>query len=78
MSSHHGEDLGVGHLLGFDDAYLRGYDGRPEDEFGVVLVEWTGLNDDLMGNSSGGRVTVEMIERLIRAYGPEPGRDRSD
>ena len=57
------------HLLGFDDAYLRGFDGRPDDRFGVVLVEWTGLRDDLMGNVRGGRVSRGMVETLIEAYG---------
>ena len=60
------------HLIGFDDAYLRGYEGRPYAAFGVVLVEWTGLSDDLMGNSDGGRVTSEMIDRLVSAYGSGP------
>ena len=58
-----------GHLLGFSDAYLRGYDGRPDDRFGVVLVEWSGLLDDLMGDSRGGRVSEAMTERLLEAYG---------
>lgn len=57
------------HLLGFDDAYLRGFDGDPDGPFGVVLVEWTGLRDDLMGNVGGGRVTREMVETLVKAYG---------
>jgi hypothetical protein len=57
-----------GHLLGFSDSYLRGYDGNVEDPFGVVLVEWSGLIDNLMGAPSSGRVTKEMIERLIEAY----------
>jgi len=56
-------------LLGFSDAYLRGYDGDVEDPLEVVLVEWTGLIDNLMGAPSSGRVTKEMIERLIEAYG---------
>ncbi len=43
-----------GHLLGFNDAYLRGFEGDPNDPYGVVLVEWGGLLDDLMGNSEGG------------------------
>jgi hypothetical protein len=58
-----------GHLLGFQDAYLRGFDGDPGDPFGIVLVEWTGLTDDLMGDGRGGRVTLEMIDRLLEAYG---------
>jgi hypothetical protein len=57
-----------GHLLGFDDAYVRGYEGDPRGAFGVVLVEWVGLRDDLMGNPRGGVVTSEMIETLIDAY----------
>jgi hypothetical protein len=63
-----------GHLLGFDDAYLRGYDGDPEGPYGVVVVEWSGLSDDLMSNSRGGQVTDEMIESMIVAYGPADGR----
>ena len=61
-----------GHLLGFSDAYIRGYDGEPDDPYGVVLVEWTGLTDDLMGSPGGGQVNKEMIEKLITAYGELP------
>ena len=57
-----------GHLLGFSDAYLRGFDGDPGGPYGVTLVEWTGLVDDLMGNSDTGRVTEAMIDTLIEAY----------
>lgn len=57
-----------GHLLGFDDAYVRGYDGDPGDPFGVVIVEWTGLTAGLMGESMDGIVTDEMIEQLIASY----------
>ena len=57
------------HLLGFGDAYLRGFEGKPDDRYGLVLVEWTGLQDDLMGNVRGGRVTRGMIETLLEAYG---------
>ncbi len=59
-----------GHLLGLDDAYLRGYEGGVDDPFGVVLVEWTGLTNDLMGNPGEGRVSGEMVDRLIDAYLP--------
>jgi hypothetical protein len=59
-----------GHLLGFSDAYVRGYDGQPNDPYGVVLVEWTGITDDLMGNPGAGRVSAEMIAALIEAYDP--------
>ena len=58
-----------GHLLGFDDAYVRGFDGDPRGAYGVVLVEWSGLKDDLMGNPGTGRVTEAMIDQLIEAYG---------
>lgn len=58
-----------GHLLGFEDAYLRGYDGEPGDAYGVVIVEWTGLTADLMGDSARGSVSEEMISTLINAYG---------
>ena len=58
-----------GHFLGFSDAYVRGFDGQPGDPYGAILVEWTGMTDDLMGNSGAGRVSTEMIETLIKAYG---------
>ena len=58
-----------GHLLGFNDGYLRGFDGSPRGRFGARMIEWSGLIDDLMGNPGAGRVTEEMIERLIGAYG---------
>ena len=59
-----------GHLLGFTDAYLRGYQGHPSDPFGVTLVEWHGLVDNLMGASRTGRVTDQMVETLMKAYSP--------
>jgi hypothetical protein len=62
------------HLIGFSDAYLRGYDGRPDGDYGVVVVEWSGFTDDLMGGSHGGLVTTAMIDRLVAAYGVDPGR----
>jgi hypothetical protein len=62
-----------GHLLGFDDAYLRGYEGDPGGTYGAVFIEWVGLRDDLMGNPAGGAVTAEMIETLISAYGEASG-----
>ena len=58
-----------GHLLGFSDAYLRSYQGDPRDPYGVVFIEWTGLVNNLMGSPGVGRVTDEMIETLIAAYG---------
>ena len=56
------------HLLGFSDAYLRGYEGKPGDPYGVVLIEWTGLSDDLMGSPGEGRVSSAMIETILTAY----------
>ena len=58
-----------GHLLGFDDAYLRGFTGDPCGPHGSVLVEWSGLFDDLMGNIGSGPVTAQMISTLLQAYG---------
>ncbi len=58
----------VGHLLGFADAYLRGYEEA--GPYGVVIVEWSGLQDDLMGAPSSGPVTDRMVERLQSAYTP--------
>jgi len=57
-----------GHLLGFEDAYVRGFDGEPGGPYGVVIVEWTGLTDDLMGNSGSGEVSEAMVSTLITAY----------
>jgi len=58
-----------GHLLGFGDLYLRGYTGEVGSVFGVEIIEWTGLTNDLMGSPGGGQVSDEMIETLIAAYG---------
>ncbi|MEM7305772.1 MAG: hypothetical protein AAF682_03835 [Planctomycetota bacterium] len=63
-----------GHLLGFSDAYLRAYTGEPRGAFGVTLVEWSGLLGDLMGDSRRGRVSAEMVDVLIEAYGAELAR----
>ncbi len=57
------------HLLGFEDAYLRGFDGSVEDREGVVLVEWSGLSNDLMGDPAKGELSDEMVQTLLRAYG---------
>jgi hypothetical protein len=58
-----------GHLLGFDDGYVRTFEGDPSNAFGVVLVEWTGLSDDLMADPDHGQVTDAMIRTLLDAYG---------
>ena len=57
-----------GHLLGFDDAYVRSYQGDPRDAHGVVVIEWSGLFDDLMGAPGSGRVGARMIDTLITNY----------
>ncbi|HCO60848.1 MAG TPA: hypothetical protein DIT58_11745 [Porticoccaceae bacterium] len=66
-----------GHLLGFEDAYVRGYEGKLREPYGVTLVEWSGLSNDLMGNSSAGQVSGEMIETLVSAYGPKPHHSKN-
>lgn len=60
-----------GHLLGFQDAYLRTYEGDVKAPFGLRLVEWDGLLDDLMGDSVCGVVDDGMVKRLLAAYGPD-------
>lgn len=57
-----------GHLLGFGDSYLRAYEGEPGNPYGVVLIEWTGLTDDLMGRPGEGQVSPAMIDALFTAY----------
>ncbi len=57
------------HLLGFDDAYLRAYEGSPDGPHGVVLIEWRGLTDNIMGAPDHGKVTRAMIAQLLAAYG---------
>lgn len=58
-----------GHLLGFSDAYLRSFRGEPGDAYGVEVIEWSGLVDDLMGAPRLGRVSRDMIDTLITSYG---------
>lgn len=57
-----------GHLVGFQDAYLRTYEGDASGPFGLRIVEWDGLLDDLMGDSTGGVVDDGMIARVFAAY----------
>ena len=59
-----------GHLLGFGDGYLRTFEGAVNDPGGVNIIEWTGITNDLMGSDQGGRVTAEMIRKLLLEYGP--------
>ncbi len=58
-----------GHLLGFSDAYLRGFEGNPCGKLGCTLVEWGGLQDNIMGAPARGIVTTGMVRRLIEVYG---------
>jgi hypothetical protein len=58
-----------GHLLGFSDAYLRGFEGSPCGKLGCTLVEWGGLQDNIMGAPARGIVTTGMVRRLIEVYG---------
>jgi hypothetical protein len=67
----------IGHLLGFSDAYLRGVEGPAQAPLGRTIVEWTGLQDDLMGSPGAGCVTPAMVAQLLAAYGdaaPPPPR----
>jgi hypothetical protein len=56
------------HVLGFSDAYIRGFDGLSRDPGGVVFVEFTGLYADIMGFPGGGEISDEMIAQLIKEY----------
>ncbi|MFC1694916.1 hypothetical protein ACFL1C_02135 [Pseudomonadota bacterium] len=56
------------HLLGFSDAYLRGYSGKIGSEYGVEIIEWTGLTNDLMGRPGEGQVSSDMIDTLRNSY----------
>jgi hypothetical protein len=58
-----------GHLLGFQDAYLRAADGPPDPRFGLVIAEWTGVLDDLMGSPGHGTVGDDLVETLLAHYG---------
>ena len=58
----------AGHLLGFRDVYLRHFTRRKGTRYGVRFHVWAGLENDLMGNSRGGRVSPRMRKRLIDAY----------
>jgi hypothetical protein len=54
-----------GHVLGFRDAYLRGYRDAGND--GFVVTELVVDARDVMGNSRDGSVNVSHFERLLRA-----------
>jgi hypothetical protein len=52
---------------------VRSYQGDPRDAHGVVVIEWSGLFDDLMGAPGSGRVGARMIDTLITKYRPGGG-----
>ena len=70
LLGHSREPVRLAALIGVGLCHL--YEGDPAGPYGVLLVEWTGLSDDLMGNPGGGRVTAEMVQTLIEAYGVSP------
>lgn len=55
-----------GHLLGFPDAYLRGY--RDLGEAGFEVQEYVPDLTDLMASPGYGSVSVSHFERLLTAY----------
>jgi hypothetical protein len=63
------------HLIGFTDAYVRGFEGTVGASWGVELIEWTGLTDDLMGDPAAGAVSDAMVERLLEGYDASPDLD---
>lgn len=56
------------HLLGFQDRYLRAYERAVGHADGVVVVEISAFRNDIMGNSSQGKVKPWMVAKLIEAY----------
>lgn len=58
----------VGHILGFNDVYLRNFEPHPNPNYGVIYTEWKGISNDLMGNSDSGEVTPAMRDTLISYY----------
>jgi len=52
-----------GHVLGFRDAYLRGYRDAGAD--GYVVTELVVDNGDIMGNSGAGSVRAQHFERML-------------
>lgn len=58
----------LGHLLGFDDAYVRGYEGQSDSANGMVIVERCGIGESLMADPAAGVVTASMVSTLLDAY----------
>lgn len=58
----------VGHILGFNDIYLRSFVAHPSPRYGVVYSEWKGISNDIMGNNNSGEVTPAMRDTLVNYY----------
>lgn len=56
------------HVIGFEDAYIRAYDGSAADPHGVVFREVTPFPDSLMATPRRGKVTPRMVEVLRESY----------
>lgn len=59
------------HLLGFDDAYIRAYDGSGDGGDGVVFREVTPFPESLLASPGRGLVTRSMVETLLEVYDSE-------
>jgi hypothetical protein len=57
------------HLLGLDDAYIRAWEGSPDDPDGVVFLEVTPFPESLLASPGTGRVTPGMVKALLDSYG---------
>lgn len=57
----------LGHLLGFEDAYLRAYEGSLQAAAGVRFVEIVPGGESLMTHPATGRVTPAMARALVEA-----------
>lgn len=55
----------IGHLLGFQDRYFRGY--RDLSDEGFEVLEIVAAPDDIMGAPTAGSVSRRHFERLLRA-----------
>jgi hypothetical protein len=60
-------------LLGLDDAYIRAWEGSPDDPDGVVFLEVTPFPESLLASPGKGRVTPGMVKALLDSYGGRGG-----
>lgn len=65
------------HLLGFEDGYIRAYDGSADDQDGVVFFEVTPFPESLLASPGKGRVTLGMVESLLDVYGKKECRHKA-